>query len=219
MANNMNKIKLWSDSLTKDALTTYAEGLACDNFERGKSYNIRRNDEYSWWVLKDCAGTLPLDSTESGTLLYDRVRHVGIDCNGFMSCSCGKVQMYLMPCQHICAIISQKKYYVPSMFHIRWHKLYNYYHGNSFGVKLATNSTDTIDKIVSWTNSNCYRESGSYKGVYVKDSKFFNELLQFDSLKSNNEILVYNLMTKIVNETNRGNPVKKFYSTERCGRN
>ena len=106
MANNMNKIKLWSDSLTKDALTTYAEGLACDNFERGKTYHIRRNDEYSWWVLKDCAGTLPLDSTESGTLLYDRVRHVGIDCNGFMSCSCGKVQMYLMPCQHICAIIS-----------------------------------------------------------------------------------------------------------------
>ena len=58
------------------------------------------------------------------------------------------------------------------MFHIRWHKMYNYYHGNSFGIKLATNSTVTIDKIVSWTKDNCYRQSGSYKGVYVKESDF-----------------------------------------------
>ena len=105
----MNKNKLWSDSLTKDSLTTYAEGLACDNFEWGKTYHIRRNDESSWWVLKDCAGTLPVASRESETLLYDRVRQVVIDSDGFMSCSFGKVQMYLMPCQHICAIISQKK--------------------------------------------------------------------------------------------------------------
>ena len=108
MANNMNKNKLWSDSLTRDSLTTYAEGLACDNFERGKKCHIRRNDQNSWLVLKDCAGTLKVDSRESGTLLYDRVRHVVIDSDGFMSCSCGKVQMYLMPYQHICAIISQK---------------------------------------------------------------------------------------------------------------
>ena len=101
MAKNMNKKKLWYDSLTIDSLTTYAEGLACDNFERGKTYNIRRNDESSWWVLKDCAGTLQVASHESETLLYDRVRHVVIDSDGFMSCSCGKVQMYLMPCQHI----------------------------------------------------------------------------------------------------------------------
>ena len=87
--------------------------------------------------------------------------------------------------------------------------MYNYYHGNNFGVKVVTNSTVTIDKIVSWTNDNCYRQSGSYKGVYVKESKFFNELFDFDSLKSNSENLVYDLMTKIVNETNRGNPVLK----------
>lgn len=209
MANNMNKNKLWSDSLTRDSLTTYAEGLACDNFERGKTYNIRRNDQYSWYVLKDCAGTSQFDSRESGTLLYDRVRHVVIDSDGFMSCSCGKVQMYLMPCQHICAIISQKKYYVPSMFHIRWHKMYNYYHGNSFGNGLATHSMRTIDNIVTWTKENCYRQSGSYKGVYVQESDFFKDLLDFNSLKRNGDILVYNLMNKIVSETNRGHPVLK----------
>ena len=146
-------------------------------------------------------------SYESRQLIYDRVRIVSIDSDGFMSCSCGKVQMYLMPCQHICAIISLKKYYVPSMFHIRWHKLYNYYHGNSFGVKLATHITGTIDNIVCWTRNNCYRQSGSYKGVYIKDTEFFKELKEFNTLKSDSNNLVYNLMTKIVNQTNRGNPV------------
>ena len=72
------------------------------------------------------------------------------------------------------------------MFHIRWHKFYNFYHGNSFGVKLATHSTGTINNIVCWTRSNCYRESSSYKGVYVKDTEFFKELNEFNSLKSDN---------------------------------
>ena len=177
---NMNKNKLWSDSSTKESLTTYAGGLACDNFERGKIYNIWMNDENSWRVLNKCSGTIGCVSYESRQLIYDRVRIVSIDSDGFMSCSCGKVQMYLMPCQHICAIISLKKYYVPSMFHIRWHKLYNYYHGNSFGVKLATHITGTIDNIVCWTRNNCYRQSGSYKGVYVKDTEFFSELTEFN---------------------------------------
>ena len=43
-ANNMNKYKLWSDSLTKNSLTTYAEGLACDNFDKRTLYNVWRND-------------------------------------------------------------------------------------------------------------------------------------------------------------------------------
>ena len=52
MANNMNKYKLWSDSNTKNDLTTYAEGLACDNFDNRKIYNVWRNDANTWWVLK-----------------------------------------------------------------------------------------------------------------------------------------------------------------------
>ena len=52
MANNMNNNKLWSDSLTKNSLTTYAEGLACDNFDKRTIYNVWRNDVNTWWVLK-----------------------------------------------------------------------------------------------------------------------------------------------------------------------
>ena len=54
--------------------------------------------------------------------------------------------------------------------------MFNYYHGNSFGMKLVTYSTATNNNIVCWTRENCYSESGSYKGVSVKDTLFFNEL-------------------------------------------
>ena len=87
--------------------------------------------------------------------------------------------------------------------------MYNYYHGNNFGEKLASHCTGTINDIICWTRANCYRESGSYKGVYVKDTAFFKELTEFNPLKSDNSNLVYNLMTKIINQTNRGNPVLK----------
>ena len=59
------------------------------------------------------------------------------------------------------------------MCHIGWQNFFNYYHGNSFGIKLATHSTDTINNIVCWTRDNYFRESGSYKRVYIKDSLFF----------------------------------------------
>ena len=59
--------------------------------------------------IEKCAGTIGWVSYDSSKLLYDRVRLVSIDTDGFMSCSCGKVQIYLMPCRHLCVIISFKK--------------------------------------------------------------------------------------------------------------
>ena len=56
MANNMNRNKLWSDSLTKNYLKTYVEGLAYDNFDKRMLYNIWRNDENTWWVLNKVQG-------------------------------------------------------------------------------------------------------------------------------------------------------------------
>ena len=63
-----------------------------------------------WWThmvsIKKCAGTIGCVSYDSSKLLYDRVSIVRIDTDGFMSCSYGKAQIYLMTYRHICAIIS-----------------------------------------------------------------------------------------------------------------
>ena len=135
-------------------------------FDKQTLYNVWRNDENTWWVLKKVTGTISFASYDSSKITYDRVRIISIDCEGFMSCSCGKVQMYMMPCRHVCTIIDKKDLYVPSMFHIRLHKLFNYYHDNNFGKKLATHSTVAINNIVLWTRNNCFRNSDFYK-VYM----------------------------------------------------
>ena len=52
----VNNTTLWSSSLTKDVLTPYGEGLACDQFDKRIYYNVHRNDKHLWWVLNKKAG-------------------------------------------------------------------------------------------------------------------------------------------------------------------
>ena len=103
-----------------------------------------------------------------------------------------------------------KQFYVPSMFRICWHKMYNCYHGYSFGMKLATHSTATIHSIVSWTREHCYCDIDSYKEVHVNDTIFYRDIKLFNSMKSDDYDLVNSLMIKIVNDILRGNSVLKY---------
>ena len=82
--------------------------------------------------IEKTADTMEYASHDSCKLLYDRIRVVNINCQEFMSYSCIKVQMFLMTCRHIYVVIEDKVLYVPSLFHICWHKLFYNYHGNSF---------------------------------------------------------------------------------------
>ena len=121
MDNCVNNTNIWSSSLIKDALTPYGEELACAQFDQRIHYNVHRNDKYLWWVLNKKAGC-PSEANmndECSKVRFDRVRIVVIDVNGYMSCSCGHVQRFLLPCRHICAVLGYIEYYKPSLFHIR----------------------------------------------------------------------------------------------------
>ena len=50
----MNTANLWSDSLTKDILTKYAEGLACVRFDMRNLYDVRLYKKHHWFVMKKC---------------------------------------------------------------------------------------------------------------------------------------------------------------------
>ena len=58
--------------------------------------------------MKKEAETKPPSLDESQKLYYGRVIPVSIDPEGFMSCTCGKMQQYLMPCAHICAVLEKR---------------------------------------------------------------------------------------------------------------
>ena len=47
MAFLINTENLWADSLTKDVLTVYAEGLASNYFDKKTIYTVRRHAKYT----------------------------------------------------------------------------------------------------------------------------------------------------------------------------
>ena len=102
-------------------LTPYGEGLACAQFNKRINYNVHRNDKKLWWVSNKKAGCPSEDdmNDECSKVRFDRVCIVLIDVNGFMSCSCGHVQRFLLSCRQICAVLGYIEYYEPSLFHIR----------------------------------------------------------------------------------------------------
>ena len=107
---NLNRATLWSDSQTKDILTSYAEGLACVRFDMRDLYNVRLYKKHQWLVMKkdDVQDNRKSKSKDKSPVKFDRCRFVQI-VNGYMTCSCGDTQQYLMPCRHICAVIKEKK--------------------------------------------------------------------------------------------------------------
>jgi hypothetical protein len=140
-----------------------------------------------------------------------------------MSCSYGYVQQFLMPCPHVCAVIQKQEFYVPSMFHIRRHQLYNYYHSSSFEKSIAGELYRSLMNIVKVTRETCYHSSGKYKEIPVKDSMFYKQLPVFVPSLNVDTDQVLNLMLRIRYQTNNGKPVIKntlgFYPNDSVSSN
>ena len=83
----INTYNLWSDSLTEDVLTVYAEDLVCNFFDKKTIYNVSCHKIYMLYVLKKSAGEEG-EPTSTNQLFFDRVRMIIIH-DGYMSCSCG----------------------------------------------------------------------------------------------------------------------------------
>ena len=84
----------------------------------------------------------------------------------------------LIPYDHMCAVIKHPEFLVPSMFHIKWHKIFNYYHGSSFGPLIAS-KVYTLDEVLKISRENWYRSSGKYKGIPLSGTAFLNSLEPF----------------------------------------
>ena len=160
---------MWSSSQIKDVLTTYAEGLGCNKFNLKDNYRVQRIDINKWYALKK-----EFTSNKSLTMKFDRLRIVDIDAEGFMSCSCGYVQRMLMPCRHICSVLDKSENYVPSLFHIRWYKLYSYYYTKSVNNEICSNTKEALENMLLCTRENSYCMSGKYKGIFIMNTPFMD---------------------------------------------
>ena len=113
---------------------------------------------------------------ESSPIKFDRCRLVTID-NGHTTCSCGNTQQYLMPCRHICAVIREKRYMVSELYNIRWFKTFAYYFLQEYSYELFPTVLPKMTSIFNETKHNHFcKLTGRYKGPYVKDTQFYNNI-------------------------------------------
>ena len=193
-------------------MVPYAEGLACDIVDKREYYNVHCTTEFCWYVLNKEAGTIQPNDDIANNIKFDRVRIVLLDDNQFMSCSCGYVQHYLISCCHVYAVLEDIKYYDPSLFHIRWHKSFNYFYGNSFSPNIAPRTNDILNRALDESRATSYSDSGKYKGVPLMNLKFIKDLPVFvhERLDKNiEEHSIIDLMIKILEHTNKQGPVLK----------
>ena len=162
----INTSNLWSNSLIKDYLVDYAKGLACQNYDMSNMYLSRRLEHNTWLVCSKESLSDNKDKARHG-VVFQRIRTVTIDSKGYMSCNCGYVQRMMMPCRHICTVIDDTDSYIPSLFHIRWHKLFYYYYRNQYELSNCQKTIQSLEDIFMVTKRNCYHPNGKYRGVYV----------------------------------------------------
>lgn len=114
----LQRHKLWSSSITSNYLTTYAEGLVVDTWDKAiDSYLVCRVNKVTWYVLS----TTFNEKEEYTVPRFVRVRKVSIMHGNCMTCTCGRVQSMLLPCLHICSVFQDLGISIePGNIHYRW---------------------------------------------------------------------------------------------------
>lgn len=169
----------WTRTSVKNILTKYALGIFCNNFDRKVDYHAVRIDQFQWLVCHK--SLLKPKHSKSTHPKFLRVRLVLISHDGFINCSCGKTGEYLLPCQHICTVVNDDEYYSPEMFHIRWHKHFNYFHDRDYTDDVSPKKQQIMTDLFLETRKSHYRSDGTYKGMYIVNSPFYTNLNDWES--------------------------------------
>jgi hypothetical protein len=198
-SSNLEREVCWSRATARNILTKYALGLYCKNFDRRNEYFTVRIGEREWLSMFENHFGPRTEKMEIPNFI--RVRLIRMDEHGFLNCSCGKTGEYLLPCQHICSVVKEDKYFTPDMFHVRWHKHFCYVHGNSFGKGILPEEIEVIRDLFQDIRTNHYDSNGLYKGVPMKKNGFLSSLPPFtgkDEKDKKLKFMEYVLKTSIL---------------------
>ena len=143
-------------------------------FENSTSqHNDQLDDSEGINIVFGNKKTIPSNHTK-----FEHCRSVKIDSNGYMTCDCGFVHMYMAPCIHIMATLDNADYLIPELYHIRWWKTYNYYYDASF---TPPTLQDTLHDVFTETKNNSFHPNGLYKGCNINNTGFLNQRFHLPS--------------------------------------
>ena len=164
----------WSSTDARKFLTKYALGLFCKNYDRRKEYFTRRINMFEWLSMRE--DDFEIKNDENFTPEFLHCRKITIDDDGYMNCSCGKTNEYLLPCVHICSVINDDEKFTPDCFHIRWHKQFAYHYGTESIFQGNEEQRLLLKGVLTDTRSNSYHTDGFYRGIDLKNNDFLRDL-------------------------------------------
>ena len=211
-AKTINSMKTWTQSPTAKYLTSYAEGIACSNFDRSAEYMKKRVGDRMWYVVHNKYLTPSNNGKENYTnkqTRFTRIRIVHLTSTNHLTCDCGYPKRMLMPCVHICCIIGDMKYYTIELFNLKWWKHFNYLYklDSSNYVKETTVS---LEEALKETRINDFdNHTGKYHGVPLNGTTLLDKLINDYVIDNIDEDTDLRLMQSIVNMKNLKQPLEK----------
>ena len=209
-AQRINFTMTWTNSLTKDYLTDYAEGLSCKNFDRRKLYDCRYIGNHEWLV---CYNHLFADDYTSAfsnikPTKFLRVRKVWCE-GGHMSCTCCYEKRMLMPCVHMCSVIDDPSLYTADLFHIRWWKHFYFLYKTKVSETNRQSYEDLKQSLNHVRDNHFSKTDGKYKGIPIMGTKFGIHLNSSHCTQMiRNDDHVFNAMMSIHNMDKRNIPLR-----------
>ena len=182
-AKTINKTMTWTKTPCSTYLTEYAEGIACNNFDRRHCYTKRMSSNKNWLV---CSSHIFEDSYESQLDVsnqhptkFFRVRTVSIE-DDFMHCTCQFHMGWMMPCVHMCTVIDDVNFYEITMFHLRWWKHFRYLYKNSSETSRNASLRLELEKTLKNIRSIHFDSlTGKYKGVPLSGTLFLEHVNKY----------------------------------------
>ena len=211
-AKTINSKKTWSQSLTSEYLTNYAEGIACSNFDRISEYIKKRIETRKWFVVhKNFVSTsndIDINNVMKQTR-FIRVRVVTLTHSNHLTCDCGYPKRMLMPCVHICCIVEDILYYTIELFNLKWWKHFNYYYklGSS---KYDEQTRKSLDEALQKSRIDDFdSNNGKYLGVPLNGTPLLEKLMNHIHIDTNSNDNDLNMMITIHNMRLNNKPIEK----------
>ena len=128
MEKQVHSNALWSQSQTKDALTTFAEGISCRVYDEHQHYTTFYQGQKKWVVIANVQLDVELFKKNEYPK-FVHARCVSVSTDGYMRCDCHAYIQRLHPCCHMGAVFHElNKFFPPEHFHIRYWKVFNHFY-------------------------------------------------------------------------------------------
>ena len=175
VANSLNRNHRYLQTDLDQHLCHYCLDNGAKKFDHRLLYYVRQKEDLQYWVMKkgihDNKGS---PKAKFPVTKFDRVHLVTI--NGqFITCTCGYVNQYLSPCEHVMAVLSEKENVKFTLFHYRWWKQFYYFslrdfnEGSIMHNENIASITDKFRPVVKFVRENAFNNNGEYKGCYLDD--------------------------------------------------